>query len=182
MCCDPHKGFGVVNKAEVDVFLELSRFFNDPTDVGNLISGSSGFAKSSFYIWKFVVQILLKPGLKDFEHNLVSMWNKCNCMVVWNSLALPFFGIRMKIDILQSCGHCWVSQICWHIECSTLTESCFRIWNSSAGILPPPLSGFVVMLPKALLTSRSKKFCFRWVSTPLWLSESIKPSLSLSFF
>ena len=62
------KGFGVVNKAEVDVFLELSCFFNDSTDVGNLISGSSAFSKSSLNIWKFTIRILLKPGLEDFEH------------------------------------------------------------------------------------------------------------------
>ena len=65
------KGFGVVNKA--DVFLELSYFFDDPTDVGNLISGSSAFSKSSLKIWKFSVHILLKPSLKDFEHYLTSM-------------------------------------------------------------------------------------------------------------
>ena len=64
------KGFGVVNKAEVDVFLELSCFFNDSTDIGNLISGSSAFSKSSLYIWKFTVHVLLKPSLKDFEHYL----------------------------------------------------------------------------------------------------------------
>ena len=62
------KGFGVINKAEVDVILELSHFFNDPTDVGNLISGSSAFFKSSLNIWKFMVHILLKPHLENFEH------------------------------------------------------------------------------------------------------------------
>ena len=62
------KGFDIVNKAEVDVFLELSCFFNDPTDVGNLISGSSAFSKSSLNIWKFMVHILLKPGLENFKH------------------------------------------------------------------------------------------------------------------
>ena len=62
------KGFGIVNKAEVDVFLELSCFFNDPVDVGNLISGSSAFSKSSLNIWKFTVHVLLKPGLENFEH------------------------------------------------------------------------------------------------------------------
>ena len=61
------KGFGVVNKAEVDVFLELSYFFDDPVDVGNLISGSSAFSKSSLNIWKFTVHVLLKPGLDNFE-------------------------------------------------------------------------------------------------------------------
>ena len=67
------KGFGVVNKAEVDVFLELSCFFNDATDVGNLISGSSSFSKSSMNIWKFMVHILLKPGLENFEHYFASV-------------------------------------------------------------------------------------------------------------
>ena len=64
----PVKGFGVVNKAEIDGFLELSCFFYDPTDVGNLISGSSTFSKSSLNIWMFMVHILLKPGLENFEH------------------------------------------------------------------------------------------------------------------
>ena len=70
------KGFSVVNEAEVDVFLELSCFFDDPTDVGNLTSGSFAFSKPSLYIWKFLVHILLKPGLKDFEHDLANMWNE----------------------------------------------------------------------------------------------------------
>ena len=67
------KGFGIVNKAEVDVFLALSCFFEDPTDVGNLISGSFAFSKSSLNIWKFVVHVLLKPGLENFEHYFTSM-------------------------------------------------------------------------------------------------------------
>ena len=67
------KGFGVVYKAEVDVFLELSCFFDDPTDVGNLISGSSAFSKSSLNIWKFTVHVLLKPGLENFEHYFASL-------------------------------------------------------------------------------------------------------------
>ena len=67
VCCDLHKGFGVINKVEIDVFLELSSFLYDPTDVGNLISGSSAFSKSSLNIWKFTVQVLLKPGLETFD-------------------------------------------------------------------------------------------------------------------
>ena len=67
------KGFGIVNKAEVDVFLELSCFFNDPADVGNLISGSSAFCKSSLNIWKFMVHILLQPSLEIFEHCFASV-------------------------------------------------------------------------------------------------------------
>ena len=65
------KGFGIINKAEVDVFLEFSCFFNDPMDVGNLTSGSSVFSKSSLNIWKFTVHVLLKPGLEKFEHCFV---------------------------------------------------------------------------------------------------------------
>ena len=76
------KGFGVVNKAEVDVFLELSCFFDDPADVGNLISGSSAFSKSSLNIWKFTVYILLKSGLENFEHYFASMSDEYNCVVV----------------------------------------------------------------------------------------------------
>ena len=82
------KGFRVVNEAEVDVFLELSCFFYGPTDVGSLISGSSAFSKSSLYIWKFIVHVLLKPGLENFKHYFASLWDECNCAVVWS-----FFGI-----------------------------------------------------------------------------------------
>ena len=67
------KGFGIVNKAEVDAFLELSCFFNGPSDVGNLISGSSAFSKSSLNIWKFMGHVLLKPGLENFEHYFTSV-------------------------------------------------------------------------------------------------------------
>ena len=67
------KGFGIVNKAEIDVFLELSCFFDDPVDVGNLLSGSSAFSKTSLNIWKFMVNGVLKPGLENFEHYLTSM-------------------------------------------------------------------------------------------------------------
>ena len=67
------KGFGVVNKAEVDIFLELSWFFDDPADVGNLISGSSAFSKTCLNIWKFTVHLLLKPGLENYEHYFTSV-------------------------------------------------------------------------------------------------------------
>ena len=78
----------------------------------------------------------------------------------------------MKTDLFQSCGHCWVFQICWYIECSAFTASSFRIWNSSTGIPSPPLALFVVMLPKAHWTSHSRMSGSRWVITPLWLSGS----------
>ena len=76
------KGLGIVNKAEVAVFLELSCFFNDPTYVGNLISSSSAFSKSSLNIWKFMVRVLLKPGLENFEHYFASVWDECNCVLI----------------------------------------------------------------------------------------------------
>ena len=85
--------FGIVNEAEIDVFLKLSCFFDDPADVGNLISGSSAFSKTSLNIWKFMVHILLKPGLENFEHYFTSMWDECNCVVVW-----AFFGIAFLWD------------------------------------------------------------------------------------
>ena len=76
------EGFGIVNKAEIDVFLELSCFFDDPADVGNLISGSSAFSKTSLNIWKFTVHVLLKPGLENFEHYFPSVSDECNCVLV----------------------------------------------------------------------------------------------------
>ena len=99
---------------------------------------------------------------------------------VWwfeHSLALPFFGIGMKTDHFQSCGHCWIFQICWHIECSTFTVSSFRIWNNSAGIPSPPLTLFVVMLPKVHLTSYFRMSGSRWVIIPSWLSGSLRSFL-----
>ena len=165
------KGFGIVNKAEVDVLLELSCFFCNPTDVNNLIPGSSAFSKSSLNIWKFRVHILLKPGLGNFEHYFASVrWVQlCDSLrILWHCLSL---GWEWK-QLLQSCGHCWDFQICWHIECSTFTGSSFRIWNSSTEIPTPPLALFVVMFPKAHLTSHSRMSGSRWVITPSWLSGS----------
>ena len=149
------KGFRVVIDEEVDVFLEISYvfFFYDPMDVGNLISGFSACSKSSMNIWKFTVHVLLKPGLENFEHYFASVWDECSCMVVWT-----FFGIAFLWDWNEHWPFpvLWPLlnfQICWHIECSTFTASSFRVWNSSTGIPSPPLALFVVMLPKAHLTS-----------------------------
>ena len=148
-------------------FLELSCFFYDLTDVSNLISGSSlpllnpaWTSGSSWFMycwslaWRILSIILLVCEMSaivwSFEH----------------SLALPFFGTGMKTDLFQSCGHCWVFQICWHIECSTFTASSFRIWNSLAEIPLPPLVLFVVMLPEAHLTSHSRMSGSMRVITP----------------
>ena len=87
------KGFGVVNKAEVDIFLELSCFFGDSMGVGNLISDSSAFSKSSLNIWNFMVHILLKPGMETFEQCFASVWDECNCAVVWTFFGIAFLWV-----------------------------------------------------------------------------------------
>ena len=103
-------------------------------------------------------------------------WLACEMnAIVWqfeHSYALIFFGLGLKIDLFQSCGHCWVFQICWHIDCNTLTASSFRIWNSSAGVSSPPLALFVVIFPKAHLTLDSKMSGSSWMITASWLSGS----------
>ena len=166
------KGFGIVNKAEVDVFLELSCFFYDPVGVGNLISGSSAFSKSSLNIRKFTVHILLKPGLENFERYFTSVWDECNCAVVW-----AFFSITFLWDWNENWPFPFLLSLLsfpnlWHIECSTFTASSFKTWKSSTGIPSPPLALFVVMLSQAHLTSHSRMSGSRWVITPSWLSGS----------
>ena len=81
-------GFGLINNGEN--FLELSCFFDDPKDVGNLISGSSAFSKSRLNSWKFIVHVLLKPCLGNFEHYFASMWDECNCVIVWTFFYIVF--------------------------------------------------------------------------------------------
>ena len=98
------KGFGILNKAEIDVFLELSSFFHDPVNVGNFISGSSAFSKSSLNIWKFMVHVLLKPGLENFEDYFASVWNECSCALVW-----AFFGIAFLWDWNEN----WPFPVLW---------------------------------------------------------------------
>ena len=91
------KGFGIVNKAEIDVFLELSCFFDDPEVVGNLISGSPAFSKSSLNICKFSVHIMLKTCLENFKHYFTSMWDECNCAVVWVFFIIVFLELEWKL-------------------------------------------------------------------------------------
>ena len=103
------KGFGAITKPEVQKFFWNSlAFLNYPMDVGNLISGSSAFSKSSLNIWKFSLHILLKPGLENFEHYFASMWDECNCVLVQT-----LFVIALLWDWNENwpfpvhCGHCW---------------------------------------------------------------------------
>ena len=124
-------------------------------------SGSSRFT----YCWSLAWRILSITLLAHETSAIVQQFE--------HSLALPFFGIGVKTDLFQSCGHCWVFQICWNTECSTLTVSYFRIWNSSAGIPSPPLPLFVVLLPEAHLTSHSRMSCSRWGTTSLCRTRKI---------
>ena len=94
--------FGLVNKAEVDVFLVSSCFFYDPVDFGNLMSGSSAFPKSNVYIWKFIAHVLLKPVLNNLEHYFVSVWDECNCALIWTFFGIAFLWDWNKIDLFQS--------------------------------------------------------------------------------
>ena len=126
-------------------------------------SGSSRFT----YCWSLAWRIL----------NITLLACEMSATVHWAFLAMPFFGIGMKTDLFQSCGHCWVFQMCWHIECSTFTTSSFRIWNSSTGLPSPPLALFIVMLLKVHLTSHSRLSGSQWVIAPSWLSGSWKSFL-----
>ena len=165
------KDFGIVNKAEMDAFLGLSSFFDDPTDVFNLLSGSSAFSKTSLNIWKFMVHILLKPGLENFEHYFTSLWHECSCVVVW-----AFFGIALLWDWNEN----WLFPVLWPLLSfpnvlaywvQPFHSTIIKIWNSSTGIPSLSLALFSVMLPKAHLTSHSRMSCSRWVITLLWLSK-----------
>ena len=152
------KGFGTVNKAEVDVFPELL-LFRSSNGCWQFDLWLLCLSKSSLNIWKFMVHLLLKPGLENFEHYFTSMGYECNCAVVWAFFGIAFLWGWNENWPFQSCGHCWIFQICWHIECSTFTASSFRFWSNSTGIPSPPLALFIVLLPKAHLTSHSRISC-----------------------
>ena len=131
------------------IILAFSCFFNDPADVGNLISGSSVFSKTSFSIWKFTFHILLKPGLENFEHYFTTMWDECNCAGVW-----AFFGVAFLWDWNEN----WPFPVLWPLLSfpnlvtywgQQFHTSSFRIWNSSTGTPSPPLALLTVMFPKA---------------------------------
>ena len=106
------KGFGIVDETEVDVFLEFPSCLYDPANVGNLISGSSSFSKSSLDVWKFLVCIMLKPSMQVFKYDLTSMGDECNCLMVSTLFSTTLLGIGIRIDLVQSCVHCSVFQIC----------------------------------------------------------------------
>ena len=105
------KYFRVVNETWVDIFLECPCFLYDPANVDNLISGSSAFSKPSLDIWKFFICIMLNSKMQDFKHDLTSMGDECSCLMVSTFFGTTLLGIGMRIDLFQSCGHCWVFQI-----------------------------------------------------------------------
>ena len=148
-------------------FLELG--------VDNLMSGSSAFSNPTYTSGSSQFMSCWRLAWRILSITLLAHWMSA---IVWqfeDSLALPFCAIEIKTYLFQSYDHCWVFSICWHIECST-----FRIWNNSAQILSllPPL--FVIMLPKAYLTSHSMMPNSRWMTTPSWLSGSLRPFLCSS--
>ena len=141
-------------------------FFNDPTD-GDLISDSSAFSKSTLNIWNFLVHILLKSSLENFEHYFASMWDEYNCVVVW-----AFFGIAFLWDWNEN----WPFPVLWPLL-SFLNLLAYWVqhfysiifWNSKTEISSPPLALFIVMLSKAYLTLHSRMSGSRFVITPSWL-------------
>ena len=137
-------------------------------DVGNLVPGSSAFHKSSLNIWKFSVHVLLKPLLENVDHYFASMWDECNCAVVWTLFGMAFlcnqnqnwpFPVPWPLLRFPNLLAYWVQHF-----------HSIRIWKSSTGIAPPPLALFIVMPPKAHLTSHFRMSGSRWVIAPSWLS------------
>ena len=177
MCCDPHSQR-----------LQHSQWSRNRCFSGILLLflWSNGYWQ--FDLWFFC--LFLNPACKSVSSQFTYCWS-----LAWRilsvtllayemsavvqrfecSLGLCFSGIGMKTDLFQSCDQCWVFQIWWHIKCSNLTASSFRIWNSSAGVLSPSLSLFLVMILKVHLTSHYRMS--RWVTTPLWFSRSLRPFL-----
>ena len=116
VCYDPHSQRFWCSQWSRSAFLELSCFFNNPMDVGNLISGSSAFSKSSLNIWKFLVPILLMPFLESFEHYFASMWDECNCVIVWT-----FFGIVFIWDFNEN----WSFPVLWSLMSFPHFQACW---------------------------------------------------------
>ena len=172
------KVFGIVSKAETDVFLKLSCCFSDPADVGNLISGSSAFSKTSLNTWKFTVHVLLKPGLENVRNYFASVWDACNCAVI-----RAFFGIAFLRDWNEN----WPFPVLWPLlsfpNLLTYWVQHFHIiifqdlkqlnWNS--------ITSTSFVRSEVHLTSHSRMSGSRWVITPSWLSGSWSSFLYSSF-
>ena len=160
------KDCSIVNEVEVDFFLVFPCFFYDPMDVGNLIWSLCLFSIQLVYL-----EVLSSHTVEAY---LEGFWTLL-CVVVWTFFGMALFRDCSEYWLFQSYGHCWLFQIFQHIEFSTLTAPSFRILNNSAGIPSPPLALFVVMRPKAQLTSQSRVSGSRWVIIPWWLPGSLRP-------
>ena len=154
------------------MFFWNSLAFSMTQNVGSLISGSSSYYKSSLNIWKFLVHILLKPGLENFEHYFASIWDECNCVVVWAFFGIAFlrdwnengpFPVLWPLLSFPNLLACWVK----HFHSIIFYALILLSWNSIT------FTSFVCrVLPKAHLTLYSRMSGSRWVITPLWLSGS----------
>ena len=119
------------------------------------------FLKSSLNIWKFTVLVLLKPGLENFKRYLARVWDECNCAVVWTFFVIVFLGTGMKTDLFKSYGYCWVSQICWHTECTTFTAT-----NKASGGDGIPVELFQILKNDAVKVLHS--VCQQILKTQQW--------------
>ena len=160
------KGFSIANEA--NVFLKLSCFYYDSMDVGNLISSSSAFSKFSLNIWKFSVHVLLKHHLKNFEHYFASMWHECSCAVVW-AFSLWRWNENWPFPVLATAEF---SRFAGILSAAPAQHHLLGFETAQLEFWSPPLDLFVVMLPKAHLTSHSRMSGSRWVITQSWLSQS----------
>ena len=170
------KGFDIVNKAEVDIFSGTLSFLMIQWMLSIWSLVLLPFLKPAWTSGSSWVHVLLKPGLENFEHCFASLWDECNCAVVWSFFwQCLSLGLEWKPTISSPVATAEFSKFVGKLsECSTFTASSFRIWNCSTGIPSPPLALFIVMLPKAHLTSHSRMSGSRWVITPSWLSGSWK--------
>ena len=166
------KGFSIVNEAEVDVLLEFSCFFYDPTDVGYSISGFSTFSKSSLYIWKFLVHILLKSSLGILSTALLAKHVKwvqlcSNLNILWHS---PWLLLGWTLIFSRHVTNAEFSKFAVILHAAFSQHHLLGFEIAQTGIPSPPLALFVVMLPKAHLTSHFRMSGSRWVITPSFLS------------
>ena len=184
------KGFGIVNRAEVDVFLEFCCLFDDPRDVGNLISGFSAFSESSLNIWKFSIHILLKPSLENLEHYFASVWDECNCVVVgtffcidflwdWNKnwpcpVLRPLLSFPILLDIeFSSVG----VQLCDTMDCST---SDFPIHHQLLELTQTHVHWFDGAIQASYPLSSPSPHAFQWVISLYHLAIYWSFSVSIS--
>ena len=165
------------------VFVELSCFFSNPRDVGNLISGSSAFSKTSLNIRKFTVHVLLKPGLEIFEHFFARVWDECNYAVVSTFFDIASLGLEWKLTSSSPMATAVFSRFAGILSAAFSQhhllefEIAYLEFHSST-----PLALFVVMLPEAHLTSDSRMSVSRWVITPSCLSGSWRSFLYSSVY